>query len=157
RLSSCVPLLPLGLANLWRQSSRAAAVLLAACIGWGLFAGHLYWNGIQDLSLVLRGTPSELGSRALPEEGVVSDPAEARARAARPGPPRPPPPSLPPRADYWAPEPGGRGALGIAATWLLIGAALAACALALARASPRRLLAAALGCVLAGAVAAHLR
>jgi|HubBroStandDraft_3_1064219.scaffolds.fasta_scaffold00718_7 hypothetical protein len=149
RLSSCVPLLVLGLANLGQLSSRLAAALLTAAIGWGLFAGQVYWSGVQDLSLVLRGTPSATGREIPAEPAVVSDPAEARARCARL--------SLSPPADYWAEETGASSWGGIAATWALIAAALGALAVTLARASPRGLLGPALWCVLAAAAAAHLR
>jgi hypothetical protein len=149
RLSSCVPLLPLGLANLWRQSSRTATALLVLCMGWGLFTGQLYWSGVQDLSLVLRGVPSALGTQAAAEPAVVSDPGEARARSAHL--------SLSPPADYWASAAAARSWPGIAATWLVIGAALGGLALALARAAPRRLLALALAGALTAALAAHLR
>jgi hypothetical protein len=149
RLSSCVPLLPLGLANLWRQFSRTATALLVLCLGWGLFTGQLYWSGVQDLSLVLRGVPSDLGTPAAAERAVVSDPGEARARSAHL--------SLSPPADYWASAAAARNWPGIAATWLMIAAALGGLTLALARAAPRRLLALALAGALTAALAAHLR
>ncbi len=132
---------------------RAASLLFAApllvCCGWGLFVATLYWNGVQDLSLVLRGAPSEPQNAAMAIDGGVSDPAAARARAGRL--------SLAPPADYLAApgaEPAGRGIL---LTWLLLAAVAAAAAAALARTAPRRLLAAVLAFYLAAALAAHLR
>jgi hypothetical protein len=86
RMASCVPLLPLGLVNLGTHTPRMAKAALLCCCGWGLFVGHLYWSGIQDLSLVFRGSPSEIGNAAnggnaandLPD--VVQSPGEARSR-----------------------------------------------------------------------------
>jgi hypothetical protein len=149
RMASCVPLLPLGLANLRQWLARIAALPLLLCCAWGVFAGQLYWSGVQDLSLVLRGAPSVVDSKEPAESDVVNDPVEARARIGRL--------ALSPPADYWAvagEKPSWRG---IAATWLLIGAVTAVLTLALARAAPRRVLAAALGCALAAALGAHLR
>lgn len=154
RMVSCVPLLPLGLANLgaFRRLSRWTAGLLVLGCGWGLFAGLLYWNGVQDLSLVVRGAPAEGGNPALRAAGAVNDAGEARARARRP--------SLLAPADYLAADGAGaspRGVRGVLVTALFLGAAAAAAAIALARTPPRRLVTALLVAYLAAALAAHLR
>ncbi len=154
RMVSCVPLLPLGLANLRALAARRgpsarrllAALLLAAC-GWGLFVGLLYWNGVQDLSLVFRGRPAEAAA-TMPGD-AINDPAAARARAGRL--------ALAPPADYWAAAGEAGSAPGILATWLLLGAAALAAAAVLARVPPRRLTAALLALYLALALGAHLR
>lgn len=74
RMTSTLPFLALGLANLLRQrrgprskrSSRAwAAVLLLAC-SWGAVTARLYRGGVQDLAPVFLGRPSTATDSAQP-------------------------------------------------------------------------------------------
>jgi hypothetical protein len=91
RMTSSVPLLAIGLANLaalaaasgrWR---RPLLLLLGALCVWGCFTVCLYWGGVRDLSLVLLGAPSA-GAQMVADEagGAVSDSAAARRRALHP-------------------------------------------------------------------------
>ncbi|HVT58336.1 MAG TPA: hypothetical protein VHR45_08040 [Thermoanaerobaculia bacterium] len=133
RMTSCVPLLAIGLANLAaagravspiqpappssRLGRRALIVALAALCGWGCFVANLYWRQVQDLSLVVRGVPSSGGAEGW-ASGVVDDPAEARARALRS--------ALGGRLhNYFAGLPGVRRSLGVALTLTLMGTLLA--------------------------------
>ncbi len=81
RLTSTLPFLALGVANLARSRLRSWApwVLAAACV-WGVFTANVYRRGVQDLAPVFLGRPSEGGSERA--GAIVHDPAAAR-RAAR--------------------------------------------------------------------------
>ena len=95
RMTSCLPLLAIGLANLAANAAaiptprgRRAPALLALALGalclWGCFTTNLYWQQVPDLSLVLRGAPSAGAAEAPPENRGIADPAAARRLALRP-------------------------------------------------------------------------
>ena|GEM_PF-1101340 len=89
RMTSCVPLLAIGLANLAALAAGSRrwrwplVLLLGALCLWGCFSVYLYWGGVRDLPLVLLGTPSA-GARSSPEAPGAQDAPEA------PVPPVPP-------------------------------------------------------------------
>jgi hypothetical protein len=95
RMSSCAPLLALGLANFGALATSVARrrlllVVLAVLALWGCFVTNLYWQQVHDLSLVVRGSPSAASRQAPGEGGVVTDPAQARRQALRLALTRPP-------------------------------------------------------------------
>ncbi|HVT18531.1 MAG TPA: hypothetical protein VHQ90_20425 [Thermoanaerobaculia bacterium] len=130
RMSSCAPLLALGLANFGAVAASTArrrllVVLLAALCLWGCFVTNLYWRQVHDLSLVLRGSPS-LGAQEAPREGgVLTDAALARRQALRP--------ALSRVHNYFAGVPGVRRSLGVALTMALMGGVVAASCLVSSR------------------------
>jgi hypothetical protein len=88
RMSSCVPLLALGLANLaaiaagrWR---RLLVAMLGALALWGCFTTNLYRQHVRDLSVVVRGAPSIAAQEVSPDNDAVTDPARARRQALQP-------------------------------------------------------------------------
>jgi hypothetical protein len=153
RMTSCVPLLALGLANLaaaaasrWR---RPLIVALAALSLWGCFTTNLYWRNVRDLSLVVRGSPS-LGAReTASESGAVTDPTLARQRALRPAVNR--------LHNYFAGIRGVRRSFGIMFTAALMGGVVAGSCLLLSSAPARLLLQCALLVLLLTTLWCHLR
>jgi hypothetical protein len=130
RMTSCVPLLAVGLANLAAAlpvpGRRALGPLLAALVLWGGFTTHLYWQNVRDLSLVVRGAPSH-ALRVVPAgSSGVTDPGEARRQALGAEADRPP--------SYFAGVQSVRRSLGVALTAALMGAVVFGCFLLLSRA-----------------------
>lgn len=88
RMTSCVPLLAIGLANLaaaavTRHSRRLLVLMLAALAVWGCFTTNLYWRHVRDLSVVVRGSPSIAAREVPPDNDAINDPALARRQALR--------------------------------------------------------------------------
>ncbi|HVT19410.1 MAG TPA: hypothetical protein VHQ90_24935 [Thermoanaerobaculia bacterium] len=158
RMTSCVPLLALGLGNLAclgaaagrRWAGAALVALLLAFAIWGCFVANLYWQGVNDLSLVVRGAPSHAPEGAYQESGAVTEPAAARRRAFSL--------ALGGRSfNYWAASPAVTGSRGTAWTWLLMAATAAGTGALLAWTPPRRLLAGVLAGLLGLGVCCQLR
>jgi hypothetical protein len=154
RMTSCVPLLAVGLANLAAAATgrwRRPLILALAALGlWGCFTTNLYWHNVRDLSLVIAGTPS-LGAREAAASGsdAVTDPALARQRALHPAVNR--------LHDYFTGIRGVRRSLGILLTAALMAGAVAGSCLVLSRAPARLLLQGALLTLLGIALWGHLR
>ncbi len=157
RMTSCVPLLAPGLANLAalvaarrrRAPTILLAALLAALCAWGVFTVHLYTQQVHDLSLALLGTPSPGAQEATEESLGVRDPAAAHAAILSGW-------QLP-RLSEFAGIAAVRRSVGIAITFALMAAAIAGTCLLLARLRP----ATALTCLLLGVLVlaawCHLR
>ncbi len=79
RMSSDVPLVAIGLANLaaWRRLRGPLAAALVACCGWGLFTSNLYVRGVRDLNLVFAGRASVVPGAERDQDG---QPPVAKAR-----------------------------------------------------------------------------
>ena len=157
RLTSTLPLVALGVANLVRRrGARWAPVVLALVCGWGLFTASVYRRGVQDLAPIFLGRPAGASSSGADRAGaIVQDPAAAR-RVARSWPLNP---RLP---DYRARLGEPPGAAGRALTLVLMASTVLGVALCAARPRRRRtrsMSAASATLVVVGALAAlaHLR
>jgi hypothetical protein len=154
RMTSCVPLLAIGLANLaavvsMRGRRRPLVLLLAALSLWGCFTANLYWRNVRDLSLVLRGAPS-LAAREVPLDGnALTDPVQVRREAVRPAVAR--------LHNYFAGMPGVRRSLGVGLTVALMGAVVIGAFLLFSRAPTRLLLPAVMLALLGTTLWCHLR
>ncbi len=154
RMSSCVPLLAIGLANLAAAAvasrrRRQLAALLGALALWGCFTTNLYWQQVKDLSLVVRGVPSTAAREVTPENDAVTDPTTARRQALRP--------AVTWLRNDFAGLPGIRRSLGILLTAALMGAAVAGTCFLLAAGRAALLLQAALLVLLGTVLSLHLR
>jgi hypothetical protein len=154
RMSSCAPLLALGLANLGALATslarrRLLLVVLAVLTLWGCFVTNLYWRRVHDLSLVVRGSPSAGAQQAPGESGVVTDPVQARRQALHL--------ALNPPPNYFGGLPAVRRTLGIALTTILMGSVVAGTCLMLSRVRGSSLLPAVLLVCLGVVLWAHLR
>jgi hypothetical protein len=160
RMTSCVPLLALGLANLGAfarmggtagaaRRRRALAAMLAALCLWGAFVANLYPRRVHDLSLVVRGTPSLGAQQAVEVTGVVTDARVARRQAVRP--------TVHLAHNYFAGDPAVRRSVGVGLTLLLMAAAAGGTCLLLAWLRPATALQAAVLATLLLVLWCHLR
>lgn len=145
RMTSLVPLLAIGLANVSRAPrGKWVRGAIVACVVFGFFTAGLYNRRVEDLALVFLGRPSSDAGPAL-AAGLVSEPEEARRAATR----WPLRPGLP---DYFPNQAGGR-----VLTVVCIVAGLVFLSFALTRRNSDRLLATMLALYFLLAIAAHAR